>query len=516
MKLLRLSWSSLLLSFLSSSTTTNTVWALTSNFPQEPQFFDHLCDKSGGDRPLCKKHHVQVDVPASCVVDNGSDCPILFYFHGAGGTNAWFSKLSNVHDHNFIGVYPQGEDGWNTGPKDTNSCDWDDFECTTDPNETQFIYNIIDGLRLEGASGNVYLIGSSDGAALTYRVAVNALVTYGIKGIVAKVTQLLAEPERSGPGPHNYNVIMEKSFMSTPKISVLNIMGSDDKVIPYEGGSSSVFGSYDEFQLMNAYESIMAWSNHNGCEETPIKSEFVTDYGTGVGTKYEFQNCLEGTRVMHYNIDGAGHDVGATIDRYDVYRNGATIDGEKVDYTIIYEFIHNLEDRTSSPPPAPTVPAPTPTGGACNDDDCDDETPAPTPTVLVPTPTTGGACKDDPNWYKKNNQTSKHGKSKRVFNCATVAQNPLRNCHWENDAGEKAQEKCQLTCDPDCDAETDSSDDPDFDEENECTDDPDWAVKFNKEHNCDYVALNPSMRCGWENSNGVAADQNCPVACNTC
>ena len=83
--------------------------------------------------------------------------------------------------------------------------------------ETQFIYNIIDSLRLEGASGNVYLIGSSDGAALTYRVAVNALVTYGIKGIVAKVTQLLAEPERSGPGPHNYNVIMEKSFMSTPR-----------------------------------------------------------------------------------------------------------------------------------------------------------------------------------------------------------------------------------------------------------------------------------------------------------
>jgi len=465
MKLSRLSWSSLLLSCLSSSTT-NTVWALTSNLPQDPQFFDHLCDDSGGDRPHCKENHVQVDVPANCVVDGGSDCPILFYFHGAGGTNAWFSKLSDVHDNNFIGVYPQGEDGWNTGPKNSNSCDWNDFECKEDPNETQFIYNIIDGLRLEGASGNVYLIGNSNGAALTYRVAVNAHVKYGIKGIIAKVTQLLAEPKQSGPGPNNYNVIQD---MSTPKISVLNIMGSDDPVIPYEGGSSPVFGTHEEFQLMDAYESIAAWSNHNGCTATPITSEFVTDYGTGVGTKYEFQNCLEGTRVMHYNIDGAGHNAG-----------GATIDGEKVDYTIIYEFIQDLEDGTSSPPPppAPTPPAPAP------------NPPAPAPN---PTPTTGGACTDDPNW---------HGKHGTAHNCAYVAENLLR-CNWKNEAGEKAQEKCQVTCDPDC-------------EETECTDDPDWRGKFNEKHNCEYVANNPSVRCGWKNSNDETADQKCPVTCDTC
>ena len=46
-------------------------------------------------------------------------------------------------------------------------------------------------------------------------------------------------------------------------------------------------------------------------------------------------------------------------------------------------------------------------------------------------------------------------------------------------------------------------------------DDPDWAGKFNAEHICDYVALNPANRCVYEDSEGVQANVACPEACDS-
>ena len=79
---------------------------------------------------------------------------------------------------------------------------------------------------------------------------------------MTKVTQLLASPLRNGPGELNYN----QPGSGGPAVSVLNIMGMDDLLIPYEGGSSSVFAGGDEsFQLMSGLESMATWAAHNGC-----------------------------------------------------------------------------------------------------------------------------------------------------------------------------------------------------------------------------------------------------------
>lgn len=91
------------------------------------------------------------------------------------------------------------------GPKDGNQCTWDDYACTSDPDEGAFIAMIIAELRNLGANGNIYLIGNSNGAALSHKLASNAGDDLPIKGIVTKVTQLLASPPRSGPGELNYN-----------------------------------------------------------------------------------------------------------------------------------------------------------------------------------------------------------------------------------------------------------------------------------------------------------------------
>ena len=97
------------------------------------------------------KCEVELDVPSACIdsSSSSSNCPIVFFFHGAGGNNDWFARTSDVHAQNVIGVYPQGEDGWNTGPKDGNLCTYDDYACTTDPDEGAFIASIITELLMQ-------------------------------------------------------------------------------------------------------------------------------------------------------------------------------------------------------------------------------------------------------------------------------------------------------------------------------------------------------------------------------
>ena len=103
--------------------------ALVSNAPENPQSLTQvICANRNDGRSECE---VELDVPSACVSDGESSCPIVFFLHGSGGTNDWFSRTTGVHSAGLIGVYPNGERGWNTGPKETNLCSWDDFSCTS-------------------------------------------------------------------------------------------------------------------------------------------------------------------------------------------------------------------------------------------------------------------------------------------------------------------------------------------------------------------------------------------------
>ena len=356
-------------------------------------------------------------MPAACIDGGGaSECPIVFFFHGAGGNNDGFARSSGVHAHGVIGVYPQGEDGWNTGPKSSNSCVWDDYDCATDPDEGAFIASIIAELRLLGASGNVYLIGNSNGAALSHRLAANAGTDLPIKGIVTKVTQLLASPPRSGPGVLNYN----QPGTGGPAVSVLNLMGLDDLLIPYEGGSSGVFGGETAFQLMGSLESMATWAAHNGCgtgapvETSGILYSHDLDSNAGSATLYEYGGCPQGIILEHYAIGGAGH----------TFRGGAQLDGVDIDHDIAYEFIERVEagggGATNSPVASP-----------------------PTPAITL-SPVQSGPCENDPNWA---------GKVNADHTCDYVAQNPDQRCGWESMDGTLASEACPVACDT-CDTAT--------------------------------------------------------------
>lgn len=384
--------------------------ALESNPAEAPQLLpSDVCASAQGRTSVCE---VELDVPSACVdvSTSTSNCPVVFFLHGAGGNNNWLGRTSDVHAHGVVGVYPQGEDGWNTGPKPSNSCSWDDFECASDPDEGAFFSSIISTLRSLGAHGNVYLIGNSNGAALAHRLAANAGEDdLPIKGIVTKVTQLLARPERNGPGVLNYN----RPAAGGPPVSVLNLMGVADGLIPYEGGTSSVFGTEarDDFELMSALDSMAAWAAHDGCagSESPVITNGINcatnDDPSGTeATLYEYGGCPEGIVVEHYALHEAGHGFGA----------GAALDGVVVDYELAYRFIDRVEASG---------------GGGGGGSDTRNPTASPVQSV---------ACVDDPTW---------RGKFNADHDCDYVALRPDRRCGWGSVDGTKASEACRVACD---------------------------------------------------------------------
>lgn len=110
----------------------STSFALDGNEKEDPQdITDPICN--GRPRTACE---VQVDVPAVCATDPSKEdpeCPIVFFLHGSGGSIVNYKRNKGVHEAGMIGIYVQGEGGWNTGPKSQNKCDWYDYSCTEDP-----------------------------------------------------------------------------------------------------------------------------------------------------------------------------------------------------------------------------------------------------------------------------------------------------------------------------------------------------------------------------------------------
>ena len=465
-----------------------TTSALESNDPGNPQSLSSsICGSRNDGRSSCD---VELDVPTLCAEASSSTCPIVLFLHGAGGGNTGFKKNSGVHDEGVIGVYPQGENGWNTGPKSSNSCHWSNLSCTTDPDEGDFIAAIIAELRNQGANGNIYVIGSSNGAALAHRLAANAGNELPIKGIVVKITQLLASPEQSGPGILNFNKPSLSTDRTTPPVSILSVMGTADGLIPYEGGSSSVFGGESEFQLMPALDSMEFWATHNGCSgaKNPSISSHNSDIGTGTAVKYKYSGCPDGIVVEHYAVEGGEHS----------NTGRAIIDGEAVDYVMAYDFIRRVEKSIPSDPAAPFA--------------------APVAAPVVSPTFPDSPCFNDLNWA---------GKFNAVHTCDFVAQNPANRCFFENMDGIRAEEACPEACNSDCNdapvaapiaapisAPVESPVASPTTEDSSCSNDPSWAGKFNAAHTCDFVSDNPDNRCFFENTDGVSAKDACPGVCH--
>jgi polyhydroxybutyrate depolymerase len=244
-----------------------------------------------------------------------SPLPAVLLFHGNGGSAADLdasSTLSELADRRgFLAVYPQGvavgagQPFWATAGR---------VELGVD--ELRFTTDLLDDLqrRLCVDPARVAAAGFSAGGGVTARLACD------LAGRVAAVATiagaLYTEPGECRP--------------SRP-VPVLAVHGTDDPVTPYGGRSPSV-----EWPLpMPPLPTWLAeWATRDGCPGDP--AVFLdTPEVTGV----RWGGCRDGAEVVHYRVNGGGHEAPRTVAGRPIAR-------------VLWEFFaaHPLPGSVSRPP----------------------------------------------------------------------------------------------------------------------------------------------------------------------
>lgn len=219
--------------------------------------------------------------------------PLLIALHGGGGTGQGMVTLTQgglnslADKEGFIVVYPDGiENQWNDGREG-------DFTMVNreEIDDVGFISALIDHLSQKHKIDNqrIYATGISNGAMMSYRLACE------LSNKIAAVAPVCgAMPLDS----------VSRCSPARP-ISVLVISGTEDRLVPWDGGS--VIGGRG--RILSVPDSVKYWVTHNQCSATPVTTmEADTDPLDGTRVRKEvYGQGQDGTEVALYAIEGGGH-----------------------------------------------------------------------------------------------------------------------------------------------------------------------------------------------------------------
>ncbi|MBJ33464.1 MAG: hypothetical protein CMC89_01935 [Flavobacteriaceae bacterium] len=213
-----------------------------------------------------------VIIQAPSVLDAATKYPLVFAFHGGGGNNNhWVNTLRQFTDSGtFIGIYPQGHlNFWNLGTEPSTA---DDVAFINIILETLLTYTNVD-------SEKIFAIGTSNGAGMVNTLAAK---TQHFKAIAPVATQLIRSIDIS---------------QQTKPVSIFQINGAQDNVIPIEGGERL------GHSFFSAYESARKWAVQFGCDLSPVETLIAGN------TSYVFSDCSDQAVVQYLRIENAGHRI---------------------------------------------------------------------------------------------------------------------------------------------------------------------------------------------------------------
>ncbi|CAM2064362.1 Esterase PHB depolymerase [Sulfidibacter corallicola] len=223
---------------------------------------------------------VYIKAPDS--LDHTQKYPIVFAFHGAGGSGSSF--LNNEHLNQlidsgaFIGVYPDGHsnDGgnggfWNLGTEPTNA---DDVQFVDFIVQTLATYRELDTTRIYG-------LGFSNGAGMINLLGKS---TAHFRAIAPLYTQQSTSTGELTP---------------PTVLSVFQLNGNVDTLIPVDGGPSPVG------EFLSARDSALNWVNFFNCSSSP-QEESLTWGGVSLDS-FTYANCEANHEIKYFIALGIGH-----------------------------------------------------------------------------------------------------------------------------------------------------------------------------------------------------------------
>jgi polyhydroxybutyrate depolymerase len=229
--------------------------------------------------------------------------PIVFFFHGAGGSGQNFLHNNNIteliNSEEFIGIFPNGhsENGsnggfWNLGSEPTTA------------NDVEFVDLIIDQLATFPLidTSKAYAIGFSNGSGMVNLLGKS---TNHFNAIAPLFSQ---------------QIISLRDLTPTKAMSVFQVNGDLDGIIPLNGGVSSV-GNF-----MSAENSALNWANHFNCDTTAMQEELTWEQT--VLSSLTYSDCDNSHEIKYLIALNTGHG----------FSDEQT---ERIAYTQIWEFFKN-------------------------------------------------------------------------------------------------------------------------------------------------------------------------------
>jgi poly(3-hydroxybutyrate) depolymerase len=208
-------------------------------------------------------------------IDVNKNYPIVFAFHGRGGTHSsWVNKLKSfTNNGEFVGVYPQGFlKSWNLGNVGSEP---------SNANDVVFVSLIIEELKKHSNLdfNKMYAIGTSNGSGMVNKLAIELSDFNAVAPIVSQLTEGMPIKE------------------STKSISIFQINGAADSTIPIDGGSKlgHVF--------LDAKVSAELWDSNFNCNPNPELKMIGKD------TLYVYKNCSKNNEVRYLRVEKGEHNL---------------------------------------------------------------------------------------------------------------------------------------------------------------------------------------------------------------
>jgi len=258
------------------------------------------CTRMRSDRsglPSYSMEHAGLERTYRLIVPTNYDpampTPLVLALHGGGGSGEQMCTLPGgiqelAEREGFIVVCPDAvENHWNDGRGNQEYRSQAD-----DIDDVGFLLALIgrlsQGYNIDPAQ--IYVTGASNGGMMTQRMACEAGGAFAAAAVViaSQPANLDCEPERP--------------------ISILFMSGTDDPLMPYEGGEVH-FYRQELGEVLSTQDTVSFWSGANGCDPAP-ETELLPDLDPGDGTRIRldaYSDCDDGVQVLLYTVQGGGH-----------------------------------------------------------------------------------------------------------------------------------------------------------------------------------------------------------------
>lgn len=270
------------------------IWVLSACAPRSVVHTHVHTATAAAAAPEVVPRSARVHVPAD--YDPAVAYPLVLLLHGYGTTGTvedeYFDLSSRVTSAGFVLLIPEGSRDtrgfqyWNAGPAccDLDDAHVDDVAYLTGLVDETMASHHIDPLR-------VYVIGHSNGGFMAYELACKAPERF-----VAVVSLAGSGPPTEADCPS-----------SEHRVSVLQIHGTADRVILYEGRERPA--SFIRAPYPSAPETTRRFAARLACATAAELPPFDFDRGLeGEETRVlDYVGCEGDTHATLWTIDGGGH-----------------------------------------------------------------------------------------------------------------------------------------------------------------------------------------------------------------